>query len=143
AAIHTPPPLATAMGLIAALMIGEIAIDVGLVSAEVILCVAISTSGTYITPSYELSFANKLVKISSILATAYFGANGSMVSFTLSILYLAKIKALMTPYVWPFIPFNAKAFRNTVVRIPTPYANIRPSIVQPKNKYSRPVNKKR
>ncbi|HLR80026.1 MAG TPA: spore germination protein [Bacillota bacterium] len=143
AAIHTPTPLATAMGLIAALMIGEIAIDVGLFSAEVILYVAISTIGTYITPSYELSVANKLVKICLILATAFFGAIGFMVSFTLSILYLAQIKALKTPYLWPFIPFNAKAFLNTIVRIPTPYANIRPSIVHPKNKYSQPVNKKR
>src|SRR5699024_11408347 len=80
------------------LMIGEIAIDVGLFSAEVILYVAISTIGTYITPSYELSVANKLVKICLILATAFFGAIGFMVSFTLSILYLAQIKALKTPY---------------------------------------------
>src|SRR5699024_11635250 len=93
-ASHTPTPLATAMGLIAALMIGEIAIDVGLFSAEVILYVAISTIGTYITPSYELSVANKLVKICLILATAFFVAIGFMVSFTHSILYLAQIYVL-------------------------------------------------
>src|SRR5699024_5298228 len=55
AAIHTPTPLATALGLIAAVLIGEIAIDVGMFSPEVILYVAISTVGAYVTPSYELS----------------------------------------------------------------------------------------
>src|SRR5699024_621779 len=106
----------------------------------VILYVAISTIGTYITPSYELSVANKLVKICLILATAFFGAIGFMVSFTLSILYLAQIKALKTPYLWPFIPFNAKAFLNTIVRILTLYSNIRLSIVHPKYKYSNRIN---
>src|SRR5690625_591024 len=52
AAVHTPTPLATAMGLIAAILIGEIAVDVGLFTPEVILYIAISTIGSYVTPSY-------------------------------------------------------------------------------------------
>lgn len=35
AAIHTPTPLSTAMGLIAAVLIGQIAIDVGMFGPEV------------------------------------------------------------------------------------------------------------
>src|SRR5690625_864201 len=62
AAVHTPTPLATALGLIAAVLIGDIAVNVGLFSPEVILYVAISTVGSYVTPSYELSVANKLMK---------------------------------------------------------------------------------
>src|SRR5699024_12385730 len=50
AAIHTPTPVATALGLIAAVLIGDIAVDVGMFSPEVILYVAISTIGTYVTP---------------------------------------------------------------------------------------------
>lgn len=41
AAIHTPTALSTAMGLIAAVLIGQIAIEVGLFSPEVILYVSI------------------------------------------------------------------------------------------------------
>src|SRR5699024_6163582 len=41
AAVHTPTPLATALGLIAAVVIGQIAIDVGMFSPEVILYIAI------------------------------------------------------------------------------------------------------
>src|SRR5699024_3581731 len=43
AAVHTPTPLATALGLIAAILIGEIAVEVGMFTPEVILYVAIST----------------------------------------------------------------------------------------------------
>lgn len=142
AAIHTPTALATALGLIAAVLIGQIAVDVGMFSPEVILYVAISTIGSYVTPSYELSVANKLMKLFLILATAIFGVVGFTVGFVLSILYLANIKTLKTPYLWPFIPFNAKAMLHFLFRIPVPFAEQRPSIVHPKNNYRQPPEKR-
>ena len=45
AAIHTPTPLSSAAGLISAILIGQIAIDVGLFVPEVILYVAVSVMG--------------------------------------------------------------------------------------------------
>ena len=42
AAIHTPTPMSTAMGLVAAIVIGQVAIDVGLFTPEVVLYVAVS-----------------------------------------------------------------------------------------------------
>src|SRR5699024_243490 len=109
AAIHTPTPLATALGLIAAVLIGEIAVDVGMFSSEVILYVSISTIGTYVTPSYELSVANELVNILLVLAAALFGVTGFLIGFVIFMLFLISLKTLETPYLWPFIPFNAKA----------------------------------
>lgn len=138
AAVHTPTPLATAMGLIAAILIGEIAVDVGLFTPEVILYVAVSTIGSYVTPSYELSVANKLLKLLLLILTALFSKIGFVIGVVISILYLANIKALNTPYLYPLIPFNAKALINVILRIPTPYSKIRPEIVHPRNKYNQP-----
>lgn len=141
AAIHTPTALSTAMGLIAAVLIGQIAIDVGLLSPEVILYISVSAIGSYVTPSYELSVANKVVTIVLLLATALFGLIGYVVSTTLFILFLVSLRSLKTPYLWPLLPFNPKALLNTLIRIPTPFANTRPSIVHPKNIYRQPVKK--
>ena len=63
AAVHTPTPLSTAMGLIAAVLIGQIAIDVGLFVPEVILYASIATVGTFVTPSFELGVANKIARL--------------------------------------------------------------------------------
>src|SRR5699024_10629559 len=101
AAIHTPTPLSTALGLIAAVLIGQIAIDVGLFSPEVILYVAISSVGTYVTPSYELSIANKLFSILLIIVTAWFGLPGFTIGVMVHILFLVKLNSLETPYLWP------------------------------------------
>ena len=65
AAVHTPTPLSTAMGLIAAVLIGQIAIDVGLFVPEVILYASVATVGTFVTPSFELGVANKIARFSA------------------------------------------------------------------------------
>lgn len=133
AAVHTPTPLATALGLIAAVLIGDIAIDVGLFSPEVILYVAISTVGSYVTPSYELSVANKLLKTFLLMITILFGVHGFMIGFMITIIYLVSLKTIHTPYFWPLLPFDFKALIHFVLRIPLRDDFKRPKIVQPKD----------
>ncbi|WP_082233943.1 spore germination protein [Halobacillus massiliensis] len=135
AAIHTPTPLSTAMGLIAAVLIGEIAINVGLFVPEVILYVAVSAIGSYATPSYELAIANKMSRIVILIFSAIFGVKGFIIAATLYVLFLARTKSFNTPYLWPLIPFNGKAFLQILIRMSIPIGKIRPSIVHPQNNH--------
>ncbi|WP_246942345.1 spore germination protein [Bacillus pinisoli] len=139
AAIHTPTPLSTAMGLIAAALIGQIAIDVGLFVPEVILYVAISAIGSFATPSYELSIANKISKLFMLILVAIFHVPGLVVGMTIHLLFLASIKSLNTPYLWPFLPFEPIAFLKILVRSSVPGSKLRPSIVHPQNKRRTPA----
>ncbi|MGM7721317.1 spore germination protein [Metabacillus sp. Hm71] len=138
AAIHTPTALSTAMGLIAAALIGEIAINVGLFVPEVILYVAIAGIGTFATPSYELSVANKMVRLVLLTAVALFHLEGLIIGCTVILIFLVSIKSLNTPYLWPFLPFNAKALWQIIVRTTVPGAKLRPSIVHPQNVKKQP-----
>lgn len=133
AAIHTPTSLSTAMGLIAAALIGQIAIDVGLFVPEVILYVAVAAIGTFATPSYELSGANKIARLLLLTSVAMFQLEGFVVGSTVFVLLLASIRSLNTPYLWPFLPFNAKALWQIIIRTSVPGAKLRPSIVHPQN----------
>lgn len=56
AAIHTPSSLATALGLVAALMIGDIAVEVGLLSNQALLFLSISAIGTFATLATNLAW---------------------------------------------------------------------------------------
>jgi stage V sporulation protein AF len=133
AAIHTPTPLATAMGLIAAILIGEIAIKVGLFIPEVILYLSVAAIGMFATPSYELSLANKIVRLFLLTAVYLFKIPGLVIGFTFVLLYLTMIKSLRTPYLWPFIPFNLKAFLSIIFRFTSKMSKTRPSIVHPRD----------
>lgn len=133
AAIHTPTSLATALGLVAALMIGQVAVEVGLLTNEVILYLALAAIGTFSTPSYELSLANRLIRLFLLIVTSLFHTLGLVVGFTLVVLFLARMKSFGVPYLWPFIPFDGKAFKHVLIRSPIPYKNLRPKVLQPKD----------
>jgi stage V sporulation protein AF len=133
AAIHTPSPLSVAMGLLAAILVGDVAIKVGLFAPEVILYLAVAAVGMYATPSYELSLANRLVRIFLILMVGFFSTPGLMIGLTLVLVGLAVTRSLNTPYLWPFIPFNYKALKDILIRIAVPSKNNRPSIVRSQN----------
>ncbi|MFZ7945117.1 MULTISPECIES: spore germination protein [Bacillaceae] len=138
AAIHTPTPLSTAMGLIAAVLIGQIAIDVGLFVPEVILYVAVAGIGTFTTPSYELGVANKMARMALMILVAIFHTPGLIIGSTLMFLFVVKMRALNTPYFWPFLPFEPKGFMQIVFRRAIPGSLLRPSIVHPRNRYRQP-----
>ncbi|MCQ6276110.1 spore germination protein [Bacillus sp. V3B] len=133
AAIHTPTSLATALGLVAALMIGQVAVEVGLFTNEVILYFSIAAIGTFATPSYELSLANRLIRIALLLSTALFHTYGYVIGVVLFIIMLARIQSFGVPYLWPLIPFNPRAFRDALIRAPIPLKNRRPRILNPQD----------
>ena len=116
ATIHTPNQLSSAMGLIATLILGQMAVEIGWFASEVLLFSSISSIGGFATPSYELSLANKMVKLLLILAVGLFGASGFIVGVYLFIMYLGSIKLLNTPYLYPLFPFNYKELNKVLFR---------------------------
>ncbi len=116
AAVHTPTPLATAMGLIAAILIGQIAVETGMFVNEVIMYMAVATIGTFATPSYELGMANRLSRIILLLAAAALGVPGLVGATTVWLIMLTVQRSYNSPYMWPFIPFNAKALYTVLIR---------------------------
>lgn len=140
AAVHTPSSLSTALGLIAAVLVGQIAVQVGVFSPEVILYSSVATIGSYSTPSYELGLANKVTRVFLIILVMIFGIPGLMLGSLAVVLYLARVQNLNTPYLWPLIPFNPKAFLDIMVRTAMPQSNIRPSIVRPLDRTTQPTD---
>lgn len=140
AAIHTPSPLATALGLVAALLIGEIAINVGLLTPEVILYVAVGAIGTFATPSYELGIALKIVRLLLLVAVVLFKVPGLVIGTMLLLLVLASLHSLNKPYLWPFLPLNPPAAAHILVRASIPTLKWRPSIVNPQDEVKQTKN---
>ncbi|PZX07749.1 stage V sporulation protein AF [Psychrobacillus insolitus] len=130
AAIHTPTPLSTAMGIVAALVIGQMAVDVGLFIPEVVLYTAITAIFTFAIPSYELSIATKIFRTFIILSTALLGVNGFFIALVCLVWYVCSLKPLNVPYLWPLVPFFPKAFLRILIRYPMPVDSKRPFITR-------------
>jgi len=133
AAVHTPTPLATAMGLVAAILIGDVAVKTGFFVNEVIMYIAVAAVGMFAMPNYELSMANRITRLLLLALTALFKVSGFVAGTTLVLLVLVMQRSYNTPYMWPFIPFNAKALGTMLVRRPFGAVVRRPSINKPKD----------
>ncbi|CQR56954.1 stage V sporulation protein AF [Paenibacillus riograndensis SBR5] len=127
AAVHTPSPLGSAMGLIAAILVGDIAVKSGFFVNEVVLYMAVASIGMFATPSYELGLANRTVRLALLLAVAAFQVQGFMIGTTLLIILLTINRSYNSSYMWPFIPFNAKAMGEIIIRQPVLSSKTRPS----------------
>ncbi|MCD9021262.1 spore germination protein [Cohnella silvisoli] len=139
AAVHTPAPLVTAMTLLSAILIGDIAVKTGLFINEVILYMAVSAIGMFATPSYELGLANRMIRLGLLLTVFFFQEIGFVVVSTIVLLYLALERSFNTPYLWPFIPFNATAIRNIIFRRPLSSNKKRLSLYRTKKNRKQPV----
>ena len=130
ASIHTPSPFATALGLVGALLIVQIAVEDGVFLSEVLLYTGLVALGVFSTPSYELSMANRVILLVMIVLTGVFRLPGFLGGIALILLRLFTTRSFGFPYMWPLYPFNLKALLSIFVRRPIPLEQARPSYLR-------------
>jgi stage V sporulation protein AF len=116
ASIQTPSSLATSLGLIGALMLGEFAVKVGVFSPETILYMAIGGISNFVIPGYELALTIKLLRLFLIISVIYFRVPGLIIGLMLIFLLFAFSNSFGIPYLWPLIPFNWQALKTYIFR---------------------------
>lgn len=121
AAIHTPSAISSALGIVSAILIGQVAVDIGLFGPEILFYVAIGTLGGFVTPSYEMGLANKMFKMFIILGVILLGLWGYIGATIIGIVYIATLRSFGQPYLYPLIPFNFKELMQFIIRVSTPY----------------------
>lgn len=136
--IHTPNALATSLGIVGAILLGDLAVSVGLFAPEAILYVSIVAIGTFGTPSLEFALALRLFRYLLFIGAVLFGWLGLGVTTLITILIFGLTRSLGLAYLWPLIPFNWGALLKIIFRYPIPSVRTRPSAVKPKDKDARP-----
>lgn len=81
--IHTPTILSSIMSFVAVFLLGDMAIELGAYTKEVLIMVALVNIGNLLTPSYELSLANKVFRIFIGFLALVFGVSGFCVGVLL------------------------------------------------------------
>jgi len=130
ASVHTPSPLATALGLVGALLIGDIAIQVGIFVPEVLLYISLVAIGVFSTPSWELGLANRLTHLFLLLITGLFGLYGFLAGLLILFIFLARTRFFGVPYLYPLIPFNWSSLLDVFLRRPLPIKKFRPRFLK-------------
>lgn len=134
ATIHVPSAQSTALGFIGSFMLGEFATKVGLFGNEVIFYTAIAAVGAFATPSVELSMAVRFFRLILLVLVLFFKLPGFIIGIIMISLIMAMTKSFDYPYLWPLLPFNYKAMKDVLFRLPMPQKIFRPALVEPQDK---------
>ena len=136
--IHTPSAIATALGIIAAVLVGDIAVQIGLFAPEVILYAVVAYIGQFLTPSQELGLANRLSRFFLLILVGLFGAGGFAAGVLIWFIYLYRTGSFGVPYLWPLLPFNWAALKTVLIRPPVALHHFRPEILKPRDRVHQP-----
>lgn len=118
ATVHTPQSLSNAMGLIAAILLGEFAIQLGFFSEDILMFCAIGTVGGFATPNYELSLTNKYIKVMMLISIMFFNIFGFVIFNLILWISLSRIKTFGVSYLYPLYPYDGKALFQFLIRQP-------------------------
>lgn len=117
ASLNTPSSLSNSFSVIGALVLGDLAVNAELFSSEVVLFMAFVAIANFAQPSFELGYAFKLSRIFIVVMTAVFNVWGFALGLLTVMLVIAFTKTITgRVYLYPLIPFNAKAISRLLIR---------------------------
>ena len=117
AAVNTPNMLSTPLSVLAALVLGEFAVESGWFSGEVMLYMAFVAIANYTQSNYELGYAIKFQRILTLLLTAVFGGWGYLAGIILCVLCLVFNKTIGgRGYLYPLLPWDWEQLKKRLLR---------------------------
>lgn len=118
ASMNTPDILSNSLSVVGALILGDFAVGVGWLCADVILYMAFVAIANFAQQNHELGYAFKFMRM-MILALVYLlGIWGFVAGILLFIFFVATNRTISSKqhYLYPLIPFSPRAFLNLIVR---------------------------
>lgn len=133
AGIRMPKAIGSAVSIVGALVIGQAAVQAGIVSPAMVIIVAITAIASFATPSFAIAISARLIRFLFMLVAATFGFYGIILGIIMLIVHLCSLRSFGIPYTAPLAPFIPANLKDTVVRAPWWMFNKRPRLMKGEN----------
>ncbi|ARU63408.1 hypothetical protein CBW65_22250 [Tumebacillus avium] len=130
AGARLPTKVGQTMGIVGGIVIGQAAVTAGLTSNVMIIIVSLSALASFVTPSYMMSNAMRVIRFPVILFAGWWGFVGMMVALTILLIHLLNLSSLGAPYMTPFAPLRLADLKDTLIRLPTQMLSNRPALTR-------------
>lgn len=133
AGVRMPKAIGTAISIVGALVLGEAAVQAGLVSPAKVIVVSITSLASFISPSYNLAMTVRILRFIFMLLAASFGLFGVALGLLTMLLHLCSLRSFGIPYMYPLAPLNLSGQKDTLIRTPLWRMFKRPKLISSKN----------
>ncbi len=124
ASLNTPSMLNNSLSIIGGLILGDLAVEIGVLAPQVIFYMAFVAIGNFSQPNYELGYAFKFMRLLMLILIALFDTYGLAAGFLLTVILLFCNQTVdgQRRYLYPLIPLNLKKLWQVFVRKKVPSA---------------------
>lgn len=114
ASVRMPRYVGTALSIVGAIVLGETAVNAGLLSSPTVLIIAISAIGINCVPDLVDTFS--LLRLIMLLVGSVLGLFGIVLSAMVIMAYLTGLDSFGTPYLAPFAPSLPSDLKDSFIK---------------------------
>ncbi|KAF6616020.1 spore germination protein KA [Paenibacillus jamilae] len=133
AGVRMPKYIGAAVSIVGTLVIGQAAVEAGIISAAMVIVVSITAISSFVLPAYNMSIAFRMLRFPLMGLAASFGLFGIIVGGIALILHMCSLRSFGVPYMTPFAPLIPADTKDTIFRFPHWMMMSRPRLVDQKN----------
>ena len=115
--IRIPSSMGTAISILGGIVLGDAAVNAGIVSPIMIIVIAISAISGMLMPSIEAVNSIRWYRFLIIILSTFFGFYGIFLGTILILTSLANTKSIGVDYLYPFAPINFNEQRDAILKI--------------------------
>ena len=123
--LRIPSFSSSALSIVGALILGEAAVNAGIVSPIMIIVIAITAISALLFPEPEVINGLRWYRLLFMLGATFLGIVGVVLIFIFFLLNLSSLESFGIPYLTPFSPTNKAELKNTFIKFPTKLLNKR------------------
>lgn len=118
AGIRMPRVIGPAISIVGALVLGQAAVEAGLVSAAMVIIVSFTAISNFVLPAINMAGAVRLLRFMLMLLAGSFGFYGVLAGLVPILVRLVALESFGIPYMMPLAPFNKSSMKDLLVRVP-------------------------
>lgn len=116
AGIRLPRPVGQAVSIVGALVLGESAVQAGLISPLMVIVVAITAISSFVIPSQTDSAS--IMRIIMVTLGGSMGIYGVAIGLLGLLIHLSSLRSFGSPYLSPVAPFTGRDMKDIFIRMP-------------------------
>ncbi len=132
ASVRMPRAVGMAMSIVGALVLGETAVNAGIISSPAVMVTALSSIALFTVPNQIGTMS--VLRLAYTVVAGLTGLFGLTLAVLFTLHYICAMNGYNAPYLAPFAPLVYSDFKDTIERAPLPDMGKRPESIPNINK---------
>ncbi|MBP1155811.1 MULTISPECIES: spore germination protein [unclassified Paenibacillus] len=118
AGVRMPKTVGQAVSIVGTLVIGQAAVEAGLVSPAMVIIVSLTAIANFVIPSYSIAISLRLLRFFMMMLAGSLGIFGILLGLFIIVFHLCSLRSFGVPYLSTFAPFHLDDQKDAILRVP-------------------------